>query len=262
MKIRIIIFMAVALLIAAGANAGILFGDNLNIASFNVDKRDTHGYLNIAHVMLKSCASNNSKIQTLQGKSVSNTLNAKIGRELVKVTNGNIKGTVYVADKAGYILLSGVVVSTDTGLSTTSDAAGHYELTAPLGTYTINASKNGYTSPDYLTVSVDGSENSKLDIYMSPNNANTIKIYGKVTYEVTNLPAADIMVSVDASHKAVTNNKGYYIIPVETEGTYSITISGGTIATAVKDGVKVNSGVSVNVNISANYASGWCGLNY
>jgi hypothetical protein len=137
----------------------------------------------------------------------------------------------YVINASSGTAISGATVTTDTGLTTSTDGAGYYSFSVNNGTYIITATKAGYID-NSTTKTVNGAAVDNADIQLLP--VPPVSTYLLSGY-VTNTSGAAI------SGATVTTNTGL-TISTDGAGYYSFSVNNGTyIITATKAGYRDNS---------------------
>ncbi len=111
----------------------------------------------------------------------------------------------YITDKSSGLPLSGVLVRTNTGLNTTTNASGFYNFTVFDGTYTINASKIGYDD-NATTVTVTG-DTTNINI---PLLYHPYKLSGYIIDKSSGLPLSGVTVKTNAFLNMTTDADGFY----------------------------------------------------
>ncbi len=140
--------------------------------------------------------------------------------------SGVIEG--YVKSTAGGAAIAGASVQIGASYSTTTNAAGFYQITIPVGTYDVTATKFGYDSASQLgQVITEGGTTAVPDILLTP--VGTYAVDGFVTAAVHNWPLwARIEVRqagtlISTVYTSPWN--GYYEIPDLPNGfTYDFTV--------------------------------------
>jgi inhibitor of cysteine peptidase len=114
--------------------------------------------------------------------------------------------------------LSGVLVSTTAGSSTT-DSSGTYAISGHAnGTYTVSPSKPGYIfSPQTVTI---GDANNIKDFTATLAPTATYTLYGNVN--CNGLPISGVLVSTSVG-SSTTDSSGNYSISGHANGTYTVT---------------------------------------
>jgi len=133
---------------------------------------------------------------------------------------GSISGTV--TDAANAAPLSGATVSYSGG-STTTDTNGNYSLTnVSPGTYTLTASKSGYSNKSQ-SVTVNSNANTTSNFSLT---AGTTSGSGTVTGKVTNVSTGGAISGATVSYSggsATSNTSGVYTLSNVPAGTYNMT---------------------------------------
>jgi Carboxypeptidase regulatory-like domain/Kelch motif len=134
--------------------------------------------------------------------------------------HGDLAGTV--TDSSNGQPIAGALVSTSLG-STTTDSAGHYQLTLPAGTYDVTFSAFGYNTETATGVVITDGATTTLDAELTP--APYVTLSGKVTdgsghgwplytrIEITGRPGGPIYTD------PVT---GEYSVSIPANATYSV----------------------------------------
>jgi subtilisin family serine protease len=101
--------------------------------------------------------------------------------------------------------------------STTTDAAGHYSMTLPVGSYTVSASIFGFVSQS-TTVTIADGQTTTQDFALQPAASHTVS--GTVRDADGNaLANATVRVLNTPIPPATTDGSGHYSIPNVPEGT-------------------------------------------
>lgn len=139
---------------------------------------------------------------------------------------GVIEG--YVKSSAGGAAIAGASVQIGASYSTTTNALGFYQITVPVGTYDVTATKFGYSSGSQLgQVVADGATTVVPDIVLTP--VGTYAVDGFVTAADHNWPLW-ARIEVRQAGNLVTTVytspwNGYYEIPELPNGfTYEFTV--------------------------------------
>ncbi|MBU0490216.1 MAG: PKD domain-containing protein [Chloroflexi bacterium] len=119
--------------------------------------------------------------------------------------------------------LPGAIISTSTGISTTTDASGYYAITNLItGTYAIMPSKNGYTfSPITRTVNVPPDATDQ-DFIGTPLPEPTYFISGLVQ-DASSTPISDVTITTSEGITTTTDASGCYTTTGLLTGTYAFT---------------------------------------
>ena len=157
---------------------------------------------------------------------------------------GNLNGTV----TDGSNPISDVTITVN-GYVTSTDAAGHYSVDLPAGTYSVTASKYGYNTGSASGVVVTAGGNTTQNFTLTGATAHTIS--GVVTNAVTGWP---LYASISIS--------GYPNSPVFTDpvtGAYSVSLADGGpyifTVTALGGGYSTGSAsLTVSANATQNFA--------
>lgn len=165
----------------------------------------------------------------------------------------SISGTVTGPDGAG---ISGVTVSTLSGVTGTTLPNGTYSISVSPGTRTLSAQKTGYVTPSSKQVSVLTGQNiTGINFILSPNAAT---ISGKVLNLQQPVVGATVTATSGTSSSSVTtNSNGEYTFNLQ-PGTYSLNalktgfIGGATINVAVSGGQQ---SLNNNFNLDRNLAT-------
>ena len=96
---------------------------------------------------------------------------------------------------SGTPLANATVVASGTGAArqATSDASGHFTLTAPPGTYRIAASERGFAP---ITVSIDASRDVSLQLSLEPLDSPKLRMIGAASSDGRLLPIAGTIPSI------------------------------------------------------------------
>lgn len=95
------------------------------------------------------------------------------------LTKENINGTVsgFVRNSVNNDPIAGATVSAGEGYDVTTTASGFYNITLPLGTYSITASHDDYTQLTHENIAVIPGENTTLNFSLEPDsNADVVEI--------------------------------------------------------------------------------------
>jgi hypothetical protein len=139
---------------------------------------------------------------------------------------GVIEG--YVKSSAGGAAIAGASVQIGASYSTTTNAAGFYQITIPVGTYDVTATKFGYGSGSQLgQVVADGATTVVPDILLAP--VGTYAVDGFVTAAVHNWPLwarIEVRQAGNLVYTVYTSPwNGYYELPELPNGlTYDFTV--------------------------------------
>jgi len=153
------------------------------------------------------------------------------------ITNSyDISGQV-TANGAG---LSGVTVSTAGGTATT-DSSGNYIISGLAnGTYTVSASKTGYTMSADQSVTISNANVTGKN-FTATAIPSTYSISGRVTMNGVALPGVAMALTGSGSTNTNTDSSGNYNFPGLQNGTYFVTPSlTGYAFTPVSKSVSVN----------------------
>jgi hypothetical protein len=145
----------------------------------------------------------------------------------IKAATYNISGTI----TSGGAPLAGVIVSTTTGVSSTTGTDGRYAILAlaDKGTYTITAAKNSYVLSSVTSndVVINGANVTKD--FTATASATTYSISGTITSG--GFPLSGVNVSISGG-SATTDANGNYTIASLHNGSYTITPSKNNIVYA------------------------------
>ena len=146
----------------------------------------------------------------------------------------SVSGRVKLADGTS---VSNVTVSAENGTQVVTDVNGNYTLSVPDGVHTISATKEGYISPDPITLSVAPGENlTGIDFTLTPNA-------GIISGSVTNNGLAIVNATITA-----TNSSASLTALTDNAGNYSLSVQPGAWKlTATKSGFIPSDTVSVTV---------------
>ena len=162
---------------------------------------------------------------------------------LVYADNGKLTGTV--KDASTNAALSGVTIKAGS-YTTTTNSYGSYSLNLPRATYTVTASKTGYSSKT-LSATVSSGRTTYLNFSLSKATTTNGTLTGTVRNASTSAAISGATVAAGSS-KVTTNSSGVYTISLPAGG-YSVTASasGYTSKTATAG---VTSGQTTTLNIS------------
>ncbi|MCX9073630.1 MAG: carboxypeptidase-like regulatory domain-containing protein, partial [Candidatus Methanoperedens sp.] len=136
------------------------------------------------------------------------------------ITKYSLSG--YVTDTSSGLPLSGATVTTNTSLSTITNASGFYNFTGLLNsTYIISANLTGYDT-NSTTVTISGSNVTEANISLSP--MPTYVLSGYVTNESSGLPISGANVTTNTSLNTTTDATGFYNFTIY-NGVYILTAS-------------------------------------
>ena len=160
---------------------------------------------------------------------------------IIKLTpiliTGIINGTA--TDTSTTLPIQGATIAAN-GVSNTTDAEGHYQISIASGTYTVTADKSGYTSASKqatVTAGETTTVNFALEPIPPPPAQGTLN--GTVTDASTTLPIEDATVTATGGKSDTTDASGHYEITLDA-GTYNVTAEKtGYITQTVKDVVIV-----------------------
>jgi hypothetical protein len=165
---------------------------------------------------------------------------------------GSIAGTVINSD--GGSPISGATVTADTGESTFTLADGTYLLSnVPSGVRTVTVSASGYVTQQKET-SVDSNATVTLDFALvaESSGGGTGTVRGRVVDGSGRNLGGVLVVDVDSTQSATTNNGGRYTINDVPEGsrTVTATIDGFACGPSQSQPVLVEAGQTTTVNFT------------
>jgi subtilisin family serine protease len=156
---------------------------------------------------------------------------------------GTLTGTVTDAGSGTPIAGATVTaVGPDTERSTTTDAAGAYDFTLPVGDYEVTVESFGYVSQTVTVTIAEGGETVQdFALALAPSHS----VSGTVTDEEGN-PLAGVPVTILGTplEPAITDAAGMYSFAAVPEGEYEVQVDGGgclgvAVQTLVVDGDEV-----------------------
>ncbi len=136
-------------------------------------------------------------------------------------TPGWIQGTV--VDSCGTPVSGATVTTNPTGYSTQTAGDGTYRISGVTpGTYTVTASRSGYTNVQQTGVVVNSGQGTTVNLTFTNSKG---QIAGVVT-DACGIPIAGATVSTSSGgYSAQTGADGAYLIPLVNAGTYNVTAS-------------------------------------
>jgi len=164
-------------------------------------------------------------------------------------TTGSIYGTVQDA-QTGKPLSNCNVLLNPTGLSTTTGSDGSFRFAnVEGGQHSIQASKTGYTTNSKNITVIPGNE-SRADLLLYETSSTSGTIYGTITDAVSGVPIPGCNVVLQPGGEAITTGSdGNYIFQGLTAGEYSIQVTKRNYHNNSKNGIHVQTGKSVQVDI-------------
>ena len=164
---------------------------------------------------------------------------------------GELAGTVRdtVADQA---VANADVQLAPGGQHIVTDSAGTFAFhRLEPGIYRLTASKDGYESPDPVSIRVEGGKSADAALALVPSLGH---IVGTVTDADTGTAIAGATVATDpASAEAVTDSDGRYVLGVS-PGTFAVQASAAAYVSTASGPVEVSAGGSVTVDLSLSAA--------
>ena len=135
--------------------------------------------------------------------------------------NGTLRGVIYHSGNTSN-RVSGATVRLNTGQTTTTDSQGNYSFTLPAGTYTVTASRTGYTTAS-LSRTVTSGNTVWGSINLTRVNPGTLRgvIYHSGN---TNNRVSGATVRLNTGQTTTTDWNGNYVFSVA-PGTYTVTAS-------------------------------------
>lgn len=169
--------------------------------------------------------------------------------ERMVATTGNIYGTVQDA-QTGKPLSNCNVLLNPTGLSTTTGSDGSFRFAnIDGGQHTIQASKTGYTTNSKNITVIPGNE-SRADLLLYETSSTSGTIYGTITDAVSGVPIQGCNVVLQPKGETITTGSdGSYIFRELAAGDYSIQVTKRNYHNNSKNGIHVQAGKSVQVDI-------------
>ncbi len=159
----------------------------------------------------KTIASAQTKLAMLVTAKDQSEADAKRAAEELAKRQGIVAGTITGADAKA---LNGVTVTLLNGttpvVQSTSDAVGHYSLTAEAGSYTLSAAKSGYTTVR-KTVELKGQETMTVDITLTVAPATPTPTPRPTTSTVTSSAAGS-----SYERKSVSTSRGTFSVDLLT----------------------------------------------
>jgi subtilisin family serine protease len=131
--------------------------------------------------------------------------------------------------------------------STTTDAAGHYSMTLPVGSYAVSASLFGFVSQS-TTVTIADGQTTTQDFALTPAASHTVS--GHVRDGDGNpLPNATVQILNTPIAPVTTDASGFYSFPSVPDGTYQAQASQGSCFDSQTQQVVVNSNVTLDFTL-------------
>ncbi|MGH3353113.1 MAG: carboxypeptidase regulatory-like domain-containing protein [Nocardioides sp.] len=162
---------------------------------------------------------------------------------------GTVTGTV--TDAAGSPIAGAeVLVDGERDRTLTTDASGSYTAQVTVGTYAVSASAFGFlvSAPESVDVALDETETVDITLEAAPGHA----VSGTVTDAGSGDPFAGITVTIDAPIDPVrTSAEGTYTFAEVPEGTYTISIAGGSCTTPFSQEVTVDGDETVDAALNS-----------
>ena len=160
-------------------------------------------------------------------------------------TTGSFSGTVTDASNAP---IAGATVSYSGGSTTTSSTGTYSFPSVAAGTYSVTASKSGYTSQT-TSVTVTAGQNATQNFQLTATGGN-----GSVSGKVTNISTGAGLASVTVSYSGgstVTSSTGTYSFASVAAGTYTFTASrAGYLARSASATVTSGQTTTLNFQLS------------
>ncbi|MEU0312317.1 carboxypeptidase regulatory-like domain-containing protein [Nocardioides sp. NPDC006273] len=161
---------------------------------------------------------------------------------------GTVTGTV--TDGAGAPIADAeVLVDGERDRTLTTDANGSFTTRVTVGTYAVSASAFGFlgSAPQSVDVALDETETVAISLAPAPTHA----VSGTVTAADNGDPFAGITVGIDAPIDPVrTTAEGTYTFASVPEGTYTISIAGGSCTTPFSKEVTVDGDKTVDAALT------------
>jgi len=150
-------------------------------------------------------------------------------------TPGWIEGTV--VDACGTRVSGATVTTNPTGYNTQTSGNGTYRISGVMpGTYTVTASRSGYTNVQQAGVVVSDGQGVTVNLTF----ANTKGQLAGVVTDQCGIPIGGATVSTNTGgYSAQTGADGSYLIPLVNAGTYSLTVSKSGFFTQTASGRSV-----------------------
>ncbi|WP_406077921.1 carboxypeptidase regulatory-like domain-containing protein [Micromonospora sp. NBC_00858] len=164
---------------------------------------------------------------------------------------GTVAGTVTETD-GDPISGARVTVDGEHDRTVTTGTDGTYSARVAVGDYQVSASAFGYlpSAPTGATVTVDATTTVDIDLEAAPRHT----VSGTVTDVATGNPFVGTTVSISAPIDPVTTDaNGAFAFADVPEGTYTISIEGGTCTSAFSEEVVVDGDETVTAEIARRY---------
>jgi subtilisin family serine protease len=164
---------------------------------------------------------------------------------------GTIAGTVSAANGDP---IGGATVTVDGEFdrSVTTDADGTYSVRVAVGDYQVSASAFGYLPSAPVAASVTADATTTVNIALEAAPSHTVS--GTVTDLVSGEPYAGVTVSLSGPIDPVTTDPaGAFAFADVPEGTYTLSIAGGSCTSPFSQEVVVDGDESVNAQITRRF---------
>ncbi|MEU2613012.1 carboxypeptidase regulatory-like domain-containing protein [Micromonospora sp. NPDC007271] len=164
---------------------------------------------------------------------------------------GTVTGTVTETD-GDPISGARVTIDGEHDRTVTTGTDGTYNVRVAVGDYKVSASAFGYlpSTPADATVTVDAT--TTVDIHLNAAPRHTVS--GTVTDVATGAPFAGTTVSISAPIAPVTTDaNGAFAFTAVPEGTYTISVKGGSCTSEFSKEVVVDGDESVSAQIARRY---------
>ncbi|WP_221302019.1 SusC/RagA family TonB-linked outer membrane protein [Pedobacter cryoconitis] len=155
--------------------------DNYSISDFNFSNET------LGNILKKLFESKPMRFREVNGIIVINALS----KEEIKLQEpGRLYGKI--ADEKGLPLPGATLKIAELGKSVQTDEKGNYKISAPAGTYTIEASYISYENQQLKNIQLKAGETTTMDIKLSPakNGLNEVVVVGYGTQKKVNLTGA------------------------------------------------------------------------
>ncbi|MGH2407414.1 MAG: carboxypeptidase-like regulatory domain-containing protein [Candidatus Limnocylindrales bacterium] len=164
-------------------------------------------------------------------------------------TTGNISGKV--TNSSGGAAISGASVAISGGASTTTDSSGNYSFTglAP-NSYSLTASRTGFTSSAPANVVVTAGANTVQNFALVPVPPTTGSISGKVTNSSGGAAISGASVAISGGASTTTDGSGNYSFTGLAPNSYSLTASRTGFTTSAPASVTVTAGATTTQNFA------------
>ncbi|MFJ8580896.1 carboxypeptidase regulatory-like domain-containing protein [Micromonospora sp. NPDC093277] len=164
---------------------------------------------------------------------------------------GTVAGTVTETD-GDPISGARVTIDGEHDRTVTTGTDGTYSVRVAVGDYHVSASAFGYlpSAPADATVTVDATTTVDIDLAAAPRHA----VSGTVTDVATGAPFVGTTVSISAPIAPVTTDaNGAFVFTAVPEGTYTISVAGGSCTSAFSQEVVVDGDETVTAEIARRY---------